>query len=356
MSKPYRILIVGCGRMGTSHGKAYLNRKDCEIVGVVSRSQKSRDDFQTALGRSFDWFQDIKEALDKTRPDIVCISTYPDTHVEYAMASLHAGAHVFLEKPIATTVKDAEKLRETALKCNKKLYIGYILRSHPSWKAFVKEAQKLGSPYVMRMNLNQQQHGKDWRINLEILKTLSPIVDCGVHYVDVMCQVTRSKPSRVHAIGARLGEAVPEHQYNYGCLQVVFEDNSVGWYEAGWGPMMSQEAFFIKDIIGTGGSISLVAQNIKKESQDIEGHTRTGALLRHFSELDEDGNFAHSDVVMDTSDEPDHDGLCALEQDDFLNAISQDLNLDPHLEEAVNSLKIVLAADESIKTGKVVYL
>ena len=38
--------------------------------------------------------------------------------------------------------------------------------------------------------------------------------------------------------------------YNYGQLQVTFDDGSVGWYEAGWGPMMSETAFFVKDVIG----------------------------------------------------------------------------------------------------------
>ena len=45
--------------------------------------------------------------------------------------------------------------------------------------------------------------------------------------------------------------------YNYGQLQVTFEDGSVGWYEAGWGPMMSETAFFVKDVIGPRGCVSL---------------------------------------------------------------------------------------------------
>jgi predicted dehydrogenase len=65
------------------------------------------------------------------------------------------------------------------------------------------------------------------------MKSLSPIVDCGVHYIDVMCQMTRSKPLQVNAIGARLTDDIPEGNYNYGQLQIRFEDGSVGWYEAG---------------------------------------------------------------------------------------------------------------------------
>ncbi len=69
---------------------------------------------------------------------------------------------------------------------------------------------------------------------------------------------------RVHALGARLSDEIAPSMYNYGCLQVVFDDGSVGWYEAGWGPMMSETAFFVKDMIGPKGAVSIAVD----ESQD----------------------------------------------------------------------------------------
>jgi predicted dehydrogenase len=87
---------------------------------------------------------------------------------------------------------------------------------------------------------------------------MSPIVDCGVHYVDVMCQMTGARPIRVSGVGARLTNELKPDMFNYGQLQVTFDDGSVGWYEAGWGPMMSEVAFFVKDVIGPRGSVSIV--------------------------------------------------------------------------------------------------
>ena len=66
-----------------------------------------------------------------------------------------------------------------------------------------------------------------------------------MHYIDVM---TQSELLSVSAIGVRLCEDIDEKMYNYGQLQVRFKDGSVGWYEAGWGPMASNKAFFIKDV------------------------------------------------------------------------------------------------------------
>ena len=70
------------------------------------------------------------------------------------------------------------------------------------------------------------------------MQTTSPIVDCGVHYVDVMCRITRGQAYRVRAIGARLSTR-SRRPDNYGHCRVAFADGSVAWYEAGWGPMIS---------------------------------------------------------------------------------------------------------------------
>ena len=56
------------------------------------------------------------------------------------------------------------------------------------------------------------------------------------------------------------------------------------------------------------------------------------------------------------TDEPDHDALCEREQRYLLKAIDEDLDLSDHMDNAVKSLRIVVAADESVNTGQVVHL
>jgi len=352
--EPIKILVVGCGHMGTSHAKAYHQLDEFEIVGLVSRKPESRERLSGMLG-GYPTFGDYHQALELTRPNAVAISTYPDTHASYIETALHANCHVFVEKPLALTVEESLQLVGLAEKNNKKLVVGYILRVHPAWDKFVEIAQGLGKPLVMRMNLNQQSSGEQWYTHKQLMNSMSPIVDCGVHYVDIMCMMTRSRPVSVSAIGARLTEEIDQEMYNYGQLQVRFEDGSVGWYEAGWGPMMSETSFFIKDVIGPDGCVSITDQ-AKGDSDDVEGHTKTGALIRHYSELDERGAFLKKDEIISTEEEPDHDGLCLLEQQYFLRSIREDLDLSAHLKDAVNSLRIVLAADRSFKSGKTVEL
>ena len=353
MSDKLKVLVAGCGNMGTSHARAYHQLDDFEIVGLVSRGPASRNRLSEELG-GLPTFSNYDEALRTTQPDVVSINTYPETHAAYAIKALNAGAHVFLEKPLANTVEEAQSIVDLATKLDKKLVIGYILRVHPAWAKFVEMARDLGKPLVMRMNLNQQSAGSEWATHKQLMKTMSPIVDCGVHYVDIMCLMTNANPVRVSAIGARLTDEIAPDMYNYGQLQVTFDDGSVGWYEAGWGPMMSETAFFVKDVIGPKGCVSIVDKF--HDSSDVEGHVNTGGLRLHHAATDANGQFVRTDETIDTSGEPDHDGLCLLEQQYLLRAIRENLDLSDHMRDAVNSLRIVLAADEAFKSGQTVEL
>jgi len=359
MARKVRVLVVGVGNMGLSHAKAYESIDGFELVGLMSRSIGSRTDLPAQLV-AVPRFENFDRALREARPDAVSINTYPDTHASYALRAFEAGCHVFMEKPIATTVADAEKVVRRAKATKRKLVIGYILRVHPSWTKFVEVARTLGKPLAMRMNLNQQSVGPAWTWHKNLMASLSPIVDCGVHYIDVMCQMTGAKPVRVHGIGARLSDEVKV--YNYGHLHVTFDDGSVGWYEAGWGPMMSEVAFFVKDVVGPKGCVSIVVPHEERaagemtQSADIDSHTRTNALKVHHAAMDANNNFIRKDERINLADEPDHQELCNREQLFFLKAIREDIDLTDQMNDAVNSLRIVLAADESIRTRRVVNL
>ncbi|NNE89038.1 MAG: Gfo/Idh/MocA family oxidoreductase [Boseongicola sp.] len=337
-----RVLIAGLGNMGRSHALAHHGHPDTEIVALVNRSPV---DLPEGL-KGYPLFTDFHQALAETKPDLAVIATYTDTHPEYAIAAMEAGAHVFVEKPLAMTADDAQHVVDTAKRLNRKLGVGYILRHHPSWQRLIAEARGLGGPYVFRLNLNQQSDGPTWETHKALMETTSPLVDCGVHYVDVMCQITDAQPVRVHGMGLRLSDEIAEDMYNYGQFQVVFDDGSVGWYEAGWGPMMSETAFFVKDVVSPNGAVSITDAN-KGASDDVDGHTKVGGLLVHRP---------GDDRLIDLPDEPGHQELCDAEQAWIVDAIQTNADLSRHMTDAVQSLRICLAADESIRTGQIITL
>jgi predicted dehydrogenase len=358
MTAPITILVVGLGQMGLSHARAYAADPAFRIVGLCARGVVGQDVPPELAG--LPRFTDYRAALAALRPDAVSVNTLPDTHAAFAMAAMAQGAHVFAEKPIATNLVDAEQVVALARARGRKLMLGYILRVHPSWQQFIAIGRTLGKPLVMRLNLNQQSSGAALDGHRRLLDSLTPIVDCGVHYVDVMCQLTGARPVRVHGIGAALWPGAPRQ--NYGHLHVTFDDGSVGWYEAGWGPMMSETAYFVKDVVGPRGAVSLVPDDRVRagtglsDSADIDRHTKTDAIRIHHADLGPDRQFTCADDILSMQDEPGHQDLCNRQAAAFRDAILQDHDLSASMQAAVDSLRIVLAAQTSIDEGRVVHL
>ena len=320
-----RVLVAGLGNMGRSHALAWARQPGAELVGLVNRSPVALPPELAAIPQS----RDFHQALADLRPDIVVVATYSDSHAEYAIAAMRAGAHVFVEKPLATTVADARDVVRVAQETGRKLVVGYILRHHPSWQRLIAEARALGGPYVFRLNLNQQSSGPTWAVHKALMKTTPPIVDCGVHYVDVMCQITDARPVEVRGMGLRLS------------------DGSLGWYEAGWGPMMSDTAFFVKDVVSPNGAVS-IRMSESARSDDIDTHTQTSKLRLH--------RVGQPDQDLSMQGEPDHQALCDAEAGFMARAITDDADLNRHMQDAVASLAVCLAADESVRSGQPVRL
>ena len=338
-----KVLVAGLGNMGRSHALAYHNDPAFQIVGLVNRSAVTLPDELRAYPMTTDYI----EALARLKPDLVCVATYSDSHADYACAAMEAGADVFVEKPLATTVVDARRVQAKAVETGRKVVVGYILRYHPSWIRLIAEARALGGPYVFRMNLNQQSSGRTWDVHKALMQTTPPIVDCGVHYVDVMCQITDAQPVEVRGMGLRLSTEIAPDMYNYGHFQVIFADGSLGWYEAGWGPMMSDTAFFVKDVVSPNGAVSIRMPDTAR-SDDIDTHTKTSVLRVH--------KVATGDTDISMADEPGHQQLCDREAAYVARAITEGLDLTRHMNDAVQSLAICLAADESVRSGQPVKL
>ena len=148
--KKVRVLVVGVGNMGLSHARAYAANKGFEIAGLCSRGIDQRADIKAEFP-GVALFNDYAEALAATSPDAVSINTWPNTHAALARRAMDAGCHVFLEKPLATTVADAEAVVAKAVATRRKLVLGYILRVHPAWAKLVELGRTLGKPLVMRM-------------------------------------------------------------------------------------------------------------------------------------------------------------------------------------------------------------
>jgi predicted dehydrogenase len=137
-----KIVIVGCGTISSNHLRAATSYRGAQVVGVADRDiSRARD--QAAR-------YSVKQAFDNTedlfalRPDIVHVLTPPAAHEEVTLAALRAGAHVHVEKPMATSVAACERMAAAALAAGRQLCVGHCWVYSPA----LVQARKLLSSGV----------------------------------------------------------------------------------------------------------------------------------------------------------------------------------------------------------------
>ena len=137
---------------------------------------------------------------------------------------------------------------------------------------------------------------------------------------------------------------------------MVFDDGSVGWYEVGWGPMMSKVAFFVKDVIGPKGCVSIDKDLTGVDPSDVSKHVTVNSIIVHSSEADAQRLRGEEGPGHPHRGRAGPHELCKREQEVLYRAITEDVDLTDHVADAVNSLKICFAAVESYQTGRAIRL
>ncbi|MBT6329667.1 MAG: Gfo/Idh/MocA family oxidoreductase [Kordiimonadaceae bacterium] len=306
--------------MGFAHAKACASFPDVEIVGLVAR------DFQkwpevTAFFADAPLFSDIGSALINSKPDAVIISSYTDTHADYTIQAMEAGADVFVEKPLATTIKDAGRVIASARRTGQKLVVGFILRHHAMWKKFVELAKTLGKPLKATITSNQHSVGEAWQLHKNILSGgLSPIVDCGVHHADLMVQLTGGEVSDINAYGQK---AFPDlNVENLTNMVINYSDGSQLYFESGFGPTINPNDIAVRKITGPNGFVLIGDENNVIHNDDIH-------------------QFPENTYQKSIENQQKH----------FLNVIKNDIDLEEHFEAVALSMATVLVAEDVMKNG-----
>ncbi|MEA2508681.1 MAG: hypothetical protein QOG21_763 [Actinomycetota bacterium] len=148
---PLRVLVVGAGFVGSIHARAVWEHPYATLVGVCGRTRPKTESLASRYGVSF--HLSVDEALNEQQPDLVCVCTGNDQHVEPTIAALEAGAHVFVEKPLAFRLEDARSMAETAERTGLQLGVDFNHRfAEPYQHAlrFVREGE-LGIPAYATM-------------------------------------------------------------------------------------------------------------------------------------------------------------------------------------------------------------
>lgn len=333
MKKIYKVALIGCGHMGQAHIEEIYSKDNVCFTYVCDRDIERAVAFQKKYGVKC-VTTDYMECVTSPDVDIVIIATLPASHLEMLKACVKYNKHVLCEKPITSergtgmefvqVVKDNPQI---------KVLVGHILRYNTTYQKVAEliQSDAIGLPIVFRMT--QNHHTMDWEKYLTMLRDVSPLLDCGVHYVDAIKWFTGAKVVDVQAIGMRSELDVPVGKYNYGMITMRLSDGSTGYYEAGYSNTLSAQN--VKEFSGPKGRITLTF------AKDRTSHQEEGDLIEYYTYPEKHYNIINVPCKRKPTD---------AQFDHLVTMIEEDVEAVPSMEEVMDAFDVVLKADEIIKS------
>ena len=332
MIKIYGLALIGCGQMGETHIKRIYYKPNVNLKYVCDLNIEKANELKAKYNSEYAE-TDIEKCISDKDVDIVICATYPSTHLDILKLCIKYGKHLICEKPITTNLEDGKefvKLVKEHPEC--KVLIGHILRHNETYNKVAKMIQDgaIGSPIVMRMT--QNHHTMNWERYLRLIEETSPIVDCGVHYLDVMQWMTGEKIIDISGIGSRTEPDVPNDKYNYGLITTHLSGGSIAFYEAGWTNTIS--ANNVKEFIGPKGRIRIVFK------KDRLYHQEEGDYIEYYQYPEK--IYHASNIRCDRKP-------CDKQFDYLIKMIEENVEATPTIDEVFNCFELALLADEKIK-------
>lgn len=251
MSK-VRYGVIGLGRFGEVHCEAIAGLPNAALFALCTRRPGRLQELAQRFGVKH-VYADYQELLANPDLDAVSVVTMWDQHAAPTIAALRAGKHVFVEKPLASTVEDCDAIVAAAQTARGHFMVGHICRFNPRFaaaRAAIAEGRigRIVSMYARR-NIPAQ-------VSSEVLKKIGPIIGDGVHDTDLMLWYSGAKVVSAYA------QTVDVRGLKYpdiGWTMYRFDSGAVGVLENAWF-LPARTPFRIDErmeVIGTEGSIHI---------------------------------------------------------------------------------------------------
>ena len=323
--------VLGLGWFGEKHCEALAAIPNVEIHAVCTRNSERLAEVAKKFGVK-KTFTDYQQMLADPEVESVSITTMWDQHAAPAVAALQADKHVFLEKPMASTVADCDAIVNAANTAKGFFMTGHICRFNPRYAAAKQEiaAGKIGRIISMYARRNLPA----W-VGASVLDKIGPIIGDGVHDTDLMFWFSESRAVSAYAQTVKVREhANPD----LGQVMYRLANGASCILESVWclpdtTPFQIDERL---EVIGTEGSISI-------------HDTHPNLMI-----VDNKGSRCPDTTYWPTI----HGQLRGALRDElayFVNCIATDEKptvITP--EESREAVRACLAAEESARTGQVV--
>lgn len=204
-----RYAIIGCGMMGREHMRNLALVPGAELVAVADPDEGSRQQAQTeadGLGQTIRLFDDNAALLAHTQPDAVIIASPNFTHFDVVKPVMEAGCAVLMEKPMCSTLADAEALMRAVRDYEPLFWVGLEYRFMPPATRFTERVHSGEAGEITMLSIREHRFPflpkvGDWnRFNRNTGGTL---VEKCCHFFDLMRHILRDEPVRVFASGGQ---------------------------------------------------------------------------------------------------------------------------------------------------------
>ena len=224
--------LVGFGGIGRVHFSNYKHIEECEVIAICEPSPEGR---KAAEETGIACFDNLKDLLANSKPDVVDICAPTFLHYELVMEALRSGKHVICEKPLALKSKEAREMYDLAEKQGVQLLVGHVLQFYPASKALheITRDGRYGKPLdavFLRLSACPRWAKDGWLLD----KSKSGLIpfDLHIHDLDLMISLFGKPESYEVTSGGREGIGYEEHYrvlYRYPKLNVCCE---AAWYNA----------------------------------------------------------------------------------------------------------------------------
>lgn len=242
--------IIGLGWFGEWHAAALAGLANVETYALCTRTESRLKDLGERFGVNH-LYADYNEMLADPELEAVSITTMWDQHVAPALAAIKAGKHVFLEKPMASTVADCRAIVGAARDSDKYFMVGHIVRFQPRYAAAKREieAGNIGDVISIYARRNVPES-----VGTSVLPKIGPIIGDGIHDTDIMLWYTGARIESAYAQSLN----VHGHKYpDVGWTMYRFDSGAIGVCENIW-CMPDNRGFFPDErmeVMGTEGAI-----------------------------------------------------------------------------------------------------
>ena len=342
-------MIVGCGGISRKHLAAIKCNIDsyrliaaCD-VDISRANQLAKEYNQFAPAEKVRCFDDYLQCLEESKVDVVVVSSSSSSHAAIAIRALEAGAHLIIEKPVALSTEDLNKVQKAAISRSARVTVCYVTRFLPHFRAlhYSLERKRFGRILHAQLSVNWNRGDKyyldaDWRGTWD--HDGGMIMNQCTHGLDILQMAMPSLPKKISGVFRRFQR--PIESEDYAAAMIEFKDGSVATFNASVNvyPQNFEQSFAV---FGERGTVAFGGNHLEKVTAwrfaDAEsfGDFESKATCGQFSYLIANNKTGHDALYCD-----------------FARALREDREPFINLKSARVSVDIALHIYQSIYEGQ----